>query len=109
MGNSWQEEEHKAFFEEYLALFSSSRDEGTLRSKFWPMVTEEWFKRWPLSEPPSDLVESAGSAEKALKVWRDTQVNVSIPCRRVVSSRTYPLTADEEGLQVQGCGERGSE
>ena len=79
MPESWQDEEQKLFFEENLALYSRGRDEGTLKKTFWPMIIKEWFERWPLSEPPAELVEkNQGAVEKATKVWRNKKVEVSI-------------------------------
>ena len=53
------------------------------------MVTGEWFKRWPLSEPPANFVAKQGSVEKAQKLWRSKKVEVSIVRRRLVWTRTY--------------------
>jgi hypothetical protein len=108
MGNSWQTQDQKEFFDEHLASYCSIRDEGKLKEGFWPMVTEEWFKRWPLSEPPADLVEKKESVEKAQKVWKEKKVDVSILDRHLVSARTYPSTADKAGVQGEGYGTRSS-
>lgn len=108
MGNTWQTKDQQEFFEEHLALYSSSRDGGKLKEEFWPMITEEFFKRWPLTEPPAELVGETGSIEKAMKAWRDRRIGVSISQRRAVFSWTYSSIAGQEGLQGQGYRECGS-
>lgn len=77
MGKTWQSDDHKAFFDEYSTLYDSKHDEGKLK-EFWPVVIEEWFKRWPLSDPPEELVAKEGVVEKACKVWKARKIEVSI-------------------------------
>ena len=78
------ESDQKRFFEEHLASYSCSREEGSLKKEFWPKVIAEWFKEWPLSVPPAKLVEEKGSVELAEKVWRDKRIEVSVLQRYVV-------------------------
>jgi hypothetical protein len=81
MPSSWQTQDHKAFFDEHLALYVRHRDEGKTK-EFWSMIVEKWLKRWPLSEPPVALVAKEGSV-KAQKTWKDRKVNVSVTRRRL--------------------------
>lgn len=76
MGNLWQAQDQKEFFDEHLASYVHNSEARTLKTVFWPPVLAEWFKRWPLSEPPSDLVGKEGST-KAEKMWRTKRVDVS--------------------------------
>lgn len=78
MPYSWQTQEQKAFFDEYLTLYCRTYDEGKLKELFWLSVTLEWFKRWPLSKPPAELIAKAGTVEKAWKVWKSRKIEVSI-------------------------------
>ena len=89
MGSSWQTQDHKDFSDEHLASYCSNRDEGTLKDKFWPTITKEWFKRWPLSEPSAQYIKKKGTIEKARKAWEEKKVNVSILNQHLVSARTY--------------------
>ena len=75
MGNTWQTDAHRAFFEEHLTAFVTSSEEGTLKA-FWPGILEKWFKSWPLSDPPHELVEKEGL--KAKKIWKYREVEVSV-------------------------------
>lgn len=63
----WQTEEQKQFFEHHLASFVRSYEEGTVKY-FWSDMLQEWFERWPLSEPPPDMTESE---------WRTKRMEVS--------------------------------
>ena len=77
MRTTW-EDDQKRFFEERLASYSSSRDEGSLKKEFWPKVIAEWFNEWPLSAPPAKLIEEKGTVEIAEKVWKERKIEVSI-------------------------------
>ena len=102
MGNSWQTAEHKAFFDEHLPSFTESSDAGKLKEQFWPMITDEWFKRWPLSKPPPEFIEKAGSIKKAQKDWKTKKIEVSVGQRHLASTWAYPSTEDKACLQGQG-------
>ncbi|KAF9782108.1 hypothetical protein BJ322DRAFT_1110992 [Thelephora terrestris] len=104
MGNSWQSEDQKEFFDEYLTSYCSSRDEGKLRDEFWPMVIEEWFKRWPLSEPPAELVEKKGTVEKAKKVWKEKRID---QIKRVFKARGADvIVASRRNLHLEDSAPR---
>ena len=79
MGKSQCTKEQQYFFEEHLTSFTSSSEEGKLKDSFWPMITEKWFKLWPLSEPTADLIKQEGTVEKATRVLKAKKVDVSIP------------------------------
>jgi hypothetical protein len=89
MGNSWQTQEQRQFFDKHLTLYCSNRDKGNLKEDFWPMIMEEWFKLWPLAEPPAELVEKKGPVEKAQRVLKDRKIDVSVLERRLVLTLTY--------------------
>jgi hypothetical protein len=108
MGSSWQTQDQKDFFDEHIASYCICRDEGTLREEFWPKVMKDWFERWPLSEPPTEILEKKGTIEKAQKAWMEKRVDVSILDRHLVLTRTYSSTAGKAGVQVEGCGHHGS-
>lgn len=78
MGNSWQTQGQKEFFNEHITLYCTIRDEGSLKDDFWPKVTEEWFKCWLLTEPLADLIVKKGTIEKAQRAWKDKKIDVSI-------------------------------
>ena len=77
MGKSWQSDDHKSFIIKHLTLYDRKNEEEKLK-EFWPMILEEWFKRWPLSEPPEKLVTKEGTIEKARKAWKHSRTEVSI-------------------------------
>ena len=77
MGNSWQTDDHKRFFDEHLASYSRSFDKGQLKD-FWPAIADEWFKQWPLGDIPPELVEKKGSVEKAEKALKAKKMEVSV-------------------------------
>ena len=76
MGNSWQAQDQKEFFDKHLASYVHNSKAQTLKTVFWPPVLAEWFKQWPLSEHLSDLVGKEGLT-KAEKMWRTKRVDVS--------------------------------
>ena len=76
MGNSWQTPDQRDFFDKQLASYTRSCDEKKLKA-FWQTVTDDWFKLWPLSEPPAELVAKEGTIEKARKKWRTRKIEVS--------------------------------
>ena len=98
MGNSWQTEDQKAFFNEHLPSFTRSSDEGSLK-KFWLMVTKEWFECWPVSEPSPEFIEEKGTVEKARKALKTRKTEVSIAQSCSFSTLTYSSTADKAHLQ----------
>ena len=77
MGNSWQTQSQRDFFDKHLTSYNRSSGEGNLKDTFWLRVIKEWFELWPLSEPPSELVEKEGTLEKARKAWRGKKIEVS--------------------------------
>lgn len=77
MGNSWQSQDQKDFFDEHFVSYVRNSDEGKLK-EFWPGIIEEWFKRWPLSEPPPETVAKEETIEKARKVWKGKKIEVSV-------------------------------
>lgn len=56
----------------YLSRF----DEGKLQ-EFWSELFKEWFERYPLGDPSTELVEKEGSLEKAIAHMRAKKVQVS--------------------------------
>lgn len=77
MGASWRTQEQEAFFDENLPSFVRSFEGGEVK-EFWSKIVDQWFKRWPISTPPNDLVEKKGSAEEAAKAWKAKKVEVSM-------------------------------
>ena len=84
MGNSWQTPDQRDFFNEHLASYTRSSNEGKLKD-FWQTVTDKWFVRWPLSEPPAELVMKEGTDEKACKAWKGKKIEVCT-VQRLVST-----------------------
>ena len=78
MGATWQTEEQQVWFGNHLAAYSHNSDEDTLKD-FWPGVIDDWFQRWPVSEPPEDEIAKAKSIEDARKAWKVKKINVSFP------------------------------
>ena len=86
---SWKDNEQQRFFEVHLASYVSSLEGGKLKDSFWPMITEKWFKLWPLSEPSAELVEQQGSVDKAEKVLKTKKIEVSMTRYDLASIRAY--------------------
>jgi hypothetical protein len=92
MGNTWQTQEQKDFIDVHLAIYAKSNDGGTLNT-VWPRILEKWFNQWPLDDPPAEVVEKEGSAEKAEKVWRAKRVEVSTNQQHIATAQTYLLNS----------------
>lgn len=97
MGNSWQTEEQKVWFDKHLASFVRSSEEGKLKDVFWPAIVKKWFEQWPLSNPPAELVVKEGSVEKAVSVWKSKKVEVSVTKLGLSSTQAYLLDSKSRG------------
>ena len=75
---SWKDNEQQCFFKVNLTSYVSSLEGGKLKDSFWPMITEKWFELWPLSEPSAELVKQQGLVEKAKKVLKMKNIEVSM-------------------------------
>jgi len=85
-----QTPEQKAFVRKHISSYIHYAD-GKNLGEFWPGIMEEWFRTWPLSDPPADLVEKAGSLENAQKAWKRKKVEVSIPPTVFHLSSSLPI------------------
>lgn len=85
---TWQTEEQRKFFEENLTSYVHSVEEGTTKY-FWSDAVDEWFERWPLSDPSQELIEKEGSEEAARKVSKTKKIEVSIAQQCLVSTQTH--------------------
>jgi hypothetical protein len=89
MGASWQTPEQKSFIEDHLHSFTQHSTAGTAKAIFWPEFIDKWFEKWPLPDPVPELVEKAGSVEKAVKVDHIKKVEVSTVCIPASLDRTH--------------------
>lgn len=77
MGASWQNEDHKVFFNDHLPSYSQHLENDTLNSMFWPDLEKSWFEKWPVPEPAAESIQKEGDLEKARKAERAKQFTVS--------------------------------
>jgi len=64
---------------------------------FWTTVTEDWFKRYPLEDPPAALVEKLGSQERAVGAFRGTRIKVSQTHDRLRRTRSHLSSSKSSG------------
>jgi hypothetical protein len=92
MGISWQDKDHRAFFNEHLASYVLHRDKNKLK-EFWTTMFEQWLERWPLTDPPAEFVEKVGSVAGAEKAWRTKKLDVSVIQPACLRRALTPSTA----------------
>ena len=80
MGTTWKSPEQSEFLARYVATYFECAKEGKLK-EFWAEVAGEWFKCFPLGDPPAKLVQKEGSEEKAAVMVRLKKIKVSQPVK----------------------------
>jgi hypothetical protein len=76
MGIRWRTDEQDQFLAALMPRYLSSSSEGTLQA-FWTEVSEKWFERFPVSEPPPCQIQQEGSLEKATNAAVSKKLQVS--------------------------------
>lgn len=76
MGVTWKTPEQATFLASLIPTYLR-HVEGGKRKEFWTILEEEWFKRFPLEDPPADLIEKEGSAEEVIKAAKKKKIVVS--------------------------------
>jgi hypothetical protein len=78
-GKKWRMEEQDGFLDEYNAQYLAYQKDGSYR-KFWPLVDEAWFSKYPEIETmfPDKLANDLMEMEKySLKNTIQKQQSVS--------------------------------
>ena len=61
----WTTPNQEEWLKSRLARFTDAQVNKTTTKEFFPEILKDWRKAWPCSEPTTEEITQAGSAEKA--------------------------------------------
>jgi len=75
MVTTWKTPEQTYFLQGFILAYVRSGEEN--RKEFWVEVLEAWFQCFPIGTLPTDVINKAGSEDKALDQAKVKKVRVS--------------------------------
>ena len=76
--SKWTTKDQEAWLEEQNPAFVVANQKWCTVKEFFPVLTNEFRNKWPVSEVTEKEIKHAGSLEKAIRIKKDKYDKVSL-------------------------------